>query len=94
MFGSNGGLWNAVMWLHVHMLCVCECVCACSVCAVLPCSQVCLSSLVDSATHPKQVENTLILATLIVKRGVDGGVSVRRRRRIKGGCELKISSVS
>lgn len=22
MFGSNGGLWNAVMWLHVHMLCV------------------------------------------------------------------------
>lgn len=65
-----------------------------SVRAVLQCSQVCLSSLVDTATHPMLVENTLIFPTLIVKRGADGGVYVRRRQRIKGVCELKISSIS
>lgn len=71
----------------LHMLRVCRCVCA-----FLRHSQVCVSSLVDTATRPVQVENTFIFPTLIVKRGRDCGVSVRRRRRIKGVCELEIYS--
>lgn len=63
-----------------------------SVCVGLFLQSRCVSSLEDTATRPTLLENTFIFPTLIVKRGRDCGVSVRRRQRIKGVSELKIYS--
>lgn len=68
-----------------HTLCV-------WVCVYFYSAARCVSSLVDMATRPMQLESTFIFPTLTVRRGRDCGVSIRRRQRIKGVSELKIYS--
>lgn len=87
VFRTADGLWNIVMWVHVHMQPVCDRVCISKITSRFLC--VCIIP-----AHPWQAENTLIFPTLIVKGEVERIERVCVIRCVEEEGEGKIYSTS